>query len=116
MSKAPGGGTQDETVRAVAGMGELRSEGRPRYLERLFERLGPGTGVVLGFLLIVVIGGLVSPYFLTQRNITNVLLQTAMLGAVAVGMTFVILTAGIHLSVGTVLRPRSVLAAPPLHA
>jgi hypothetical protein len=63
-------------------MGELRAERRPRYLERLFERLGPGTGVVLGFLLIVVIGGLVSPYFLTQRNITNVLLQTAMLGAV----------------------------------
>ena len=63
--------------------GELRSERRPRHLERLFERLGPGTGVVLGFLLIVVIGGLVSPYFLTQRNITNVLLQTAMLGAVA---------------------------------
>jgi ribose/xylose/arabinose/galactoside ABC-type transport system permease subunit len=111
MSKAPGGGTEDETVQAVAGMGELRAERRPRYLQRLFERLGPGTGVVLGFLLIVVIGGLVSPYFLTQRNITNVLLQTAMLGAVAAGMTFVILTAGIDLSVGTVLSLCSVVAA-----
>jgi ribose transport system permease protein len=65
----------------------------------------------VAFLLIVIVGSIVSPYFLTQRNITNVLLQTAMLGVVAVGMTFVILTAGIDLSVGMVLSFCSVVAA-----
>jgi ribose/xylose/arabinose/galactoside ABC-type transport system permease subunit len=85
--------------------------GGARRLERLAESLGPATGVVLGFVLIVIAGSLVSPYFLTQRNITNVLLQSAMLGVVAVGMTFVILTAGIDLSVGSVLSLCSVVAA-----
>jgi ribose transport system permease protein len=79
--------------------------------QSLVERLGPGTAVALGFVLIVVVGSLVSPYFMTQRNITNVLLQSAMLGVVAVGMTFVILTAGIDLSVGGVVSLCSVVAA-----
>lgn len=84
---------------------------RARALEWLVERLGPGTGVVVAFLLIVILGSILSPYFLTQRNITNVLLQSAMLGVVSVGMTFVILTAGIDLSVGMVLSFCSVVAA-----
>ncbi len=77
-------------------MGRAR---RARALEGFTERLGPGTGVVVAFLLIVILGSILSPYFLTQRNITNVLLQSAMLGVGSVGMTFVILTAGIDLSV-----------------
>ncbi len=76
---------------------------RARALEWFAERLGPGTGIVVAFLLIVILGSILSPYFLTQRNITNVLLQSAMLGVVSVGMTFAILTAGIDLSVGMVL-------------
>jgi ribose/xylose/arabinose/galactoside ABC-type transport system permease subunit len=100
-----------EADRPAAGVLAAGRGRRARYLEGLVEWLGPGTGVVLGFLLIVVIGSLVSPYFLTQRNITNVLLQSAMLGVVAVGMTFVILTAGIDLSVGSVLSLCSVVAA-----
>jgi ribose transport system permease protein len=102
-SAAPERGASDDVT--------LARRGGASRLERLIESLGPATGVVLGFLLIVVVGSLVSPYFLTQRNITNVLLQSAMLGVVAVGMTFVILTAGIDLSVGSVLSLCSVVAA-----
>lgn len=43
-----------------------------------------------------------SPYFLTQSNIFNMLDQSVVIGIVAVGMTFVILTGGIDLSVGSV--------------
>ncbi|CAH1661462.1 MAG: ABC transporter permease [Chelatococcus sp.] len=45
---------------------------------------------------------LLSPYFLTQSNIFNMLDQSVVIGIVAVGMTFVILTGGIDLSVGSV--------------
>ena len=83
-----------------------------RVVERIPEQLGSGTGVVLAFLLLVVVGSIVSPeHFLTRRNITNILQQSSMLGVVAVGMTFVILTAGIDLSVGMVLSLCSVVAA-----
>lgn len=48
--------------------------------------------------------------FLTPRNLQNVILQTATNGIIAVGMTFVIITAGIDLSVGAVIALSSVIA------
>ena len=78
---------------------------------RTLQRLGPGAGAIVAFLLIVLVGSFLAPTFLTGRNITNVLRQSSMLGVVAVGVTFVILTAGIDLSVGMVLSLTSVVAA-----
>jgi ribose transport system permease protein len=49
--------------------------------------------------------------FLTPENLLNVLRQNSMLGLVALGMTFVILTAGIDLSVGALLAVAGVVAA-----
>ncbi|MBJ3774177.1 ABC transporter permease [Acuticoccus mangrovi] len=43
-----------------------------------------------------------SPYFLTWTNVFNILDQSVVIGLVAIGMTFVILTGGIDLSVGSV--------------
>ncbi|MBS7696423.1 MULTISPECIES: ABC transporter permease [unclassified Chelatococcus] len=56
-----------------------------------------GLALVIGLCL-----SLLSPYFLTQSNIFNMLDQSVVIGIVAVGMTFVILTGGIDLSVGSV--------------
>lgn len=53
-------------------------------------------------LLLAVFLSLASPYFLTQRNLFNIMDQSVVIGIVAVGMTFVILTGGIDLSVGAV--------------
>lgn len=77
----------------------------------LSERLGPGAGALLAFVLILIAGSLLSPSFLTTRNLSNLLVQSSVLGIVAVGMTFVILAAGIDLSVGTVFSLSSVVAA-----
>lgn len=52
-----------------------------------------------------------SPYFLTERNIFNVLDQSVVIGIVAVGMTFVILTGGIDLSVGAVFGLTGIILA-----
>ncbi len=49
--------------------------------------------------------------FLTPENLLNVLRQNSMLGIIAVGMTFVILTGGIDLSVGSLLAVAGVIAA-----
>jgi len=49
--------------------------------------------------------------FLTEENLTNVLRQNSMLGLVALGMTFVILSGGIDLSVGSLVAVAGVTAA-----
>jgi ribose/xylose/arabinose/galactoside ABC-type transport system permease subunit len=49
--------------------------------------------------------------FATPENLVNVLRQNSMLGLVALGMTFVILTGGIDLSVGALLAVAGVVAA-----
>src|ERR1700722_15713393 len=53
-------------------------------------------------LLIAIILSLLSPYFLKAANLLNLLDQSVVVGIVAIGMTFVILTGGIDLSVGSV--------------
>jgi ribose transport system permease protein len=51
-----------------------------------------------------------SPEFLAARNLVNVLVQSASLGIVATGMAFVLLTAGIDLSVGSAMFVSAALA------
>lgn len=47
--------------------------------------------------------GLMSGKFLEPPNLLNILIQSSALGIVAIGMTFVLLTAGVDLSVGSVM-------------
>ncbi|MFN8591669.1 MAG: ABC transporter permease [Thermomicrobiales bacterium] len=97
----------------IASQPAVRSRGEEFRLRlgHLLSFLGPNVGAVVGFVLIVIAGTLVSDVFLSWTNIRNVFLQSAMLGVVALGMTFVILTGGIDLSVGSVLSLCSVVAA-----
>ena len=67
-------------------------------------------------LLLAIILSLSSPYFLTERNIFNILDQSVVIGIVAVGMTFVILTGGIDLSVGAVFGLTGIVLALALKA
>lgn len=61
--------------------------------------------------IIVLVSLLVFPNFRSYDNITNVLLQASGLGIIAIGMTFVIITGGIDLSVGSVYALGGVLGA-----
>ncbi|MES2898217.1 MAG: ABC transporter permease [Pseudomonadota bacterium] len=65
-----------------------------------FERL-KGFGPVLALVLLCIAGGLLNPDFATFDNLMNVLTRTAFIGIIAVGMTFVIVSGGIDLSVGS---------------
>lgn len=51
--------------------------------------------------LLVIVGAAVHPAFLTNRNITNILRQVSVIGIISMGMTVVIITGGIDLSVGS---------------
>ncbi len=53
-------------------------------------------------LIIAIVLSLASPHFLTASNLFNLMDQSVVIGIVAIGMTFVILTGGIDLSVGSV--------------
>ncbi|NDR58865.1 ABC transporter permease [Aliiruegeria sabulilitoris] len=60
-------------------------------------------------LLIAVALSIASPYFLTPSNLYNLMDQSVVVGIVAIGMTFVILTGGIDLSVGSVMGLTGIL-------
>ena len=68
-------------------------------------------GILLVFVLLCVVLTFANPFFLTEQNISNVLRQTSINGILAIGMTYVILTGGIDLSVGSVLAFSSMVAA-----
>ena len=53
------------------------------------------------FLVIFLYFGLQAPRFLGLDSIANIVKQASFIGVIAVGMTFVLLTAGIDLSVGS---------------
>lgn len=65
--------------------------------------------IALIFLIVVV--SFLNPNFFTVDNILNILRQTSVSAIIAVGMTLVILTAGIDLSVGSVLALCGAFAA-----
>jgi len=77
----------------------------------VWRRALAGSYLYLGLALLLVVGTAVSPDFLTKENLRNVLQRDSIIGILAVGMTLVILTAGIDLSVGSLLSLGSVLCA-----
>lgn len=72
-----------------------------------FERFG----VLIFLILLIIFFQSQNGAFLSQRNIFNVLTEVSIFGIMAVGMTFVILTAGIDLSVGSILAVCAMFAA-----
>ncbi|HEX9940100.1 MAG TPA: ABC transporter permease [Longimicrobium sp.] len=68
-------------------------------------------GAVVALIAVCLFGFIRYEAFLTPENLLNVLRQNSMLGMVALGMTMVILTGGIDLSVGSVLAMAGIVAA-----
>ena len=66
---------------------------------------------LVGLLALIAIVSVLSPSFLSTKNIFNILRQTSVNGIIAAGMTFVILTGGIDLSVGSILAISGAICA-----
>jgi ribose/xylose/arabinose/galactoside ABC-type transport system permease subunit len=80
---------------------------------RLFERAGP----LLGLLFVsIIFGALIGPRFFSGSNLELIARQTAIVCTAALGMTMVIVSAGIDLSVGSVVALTTVVIAVLLRA
>jgi ribose/xylose/arabinose/galactoside ABC-type transport system permease subunit len=60
-------------------------------------------GILVIFIGLFILMSLLSPQFLTKENIISLLITTVPMGIAVVGMTFVIMTAGIDMSIGAVI-------------
>lgn len=69
------------------------------------------TGIFLALIAELIIFSQLSPFFFTAENLLNVSLQVSITAIIAAGMTFVILTAGIDLSVGSLVAFVGVISA-----
>ena len=76
------------------------------------QRIDPATiGPAVALLVMIIVFSMLSPYFLTRTNITNVLVQSAPLLILATGQTFALLMGGLDLSQGSILSLVSVVTA-----
>jgi len=96
--------------------GETTSASLRGQLRLMIRDSGGVFSIAAFFVVMVIVFSLITDTFLTQANLLNILRQIAPLMIVAVAMTFVITTAGIDLSVGSVLALVNALAAISLQA
>ena len=75
------------------------------------NRIMRSYGIVIAFFILCILMTILSPVFLTVTNILNVVRQSSIFGVMAIGMTFVILTGGIDLSVGSILAVAGAISA-----
>jgi ribose transport system permease protein len=80
------------------------------------QRILRSYGILIAFILLCIVMSILSPVFLTLTNLRNVIRQSSIYGIMAVGMTFIILTGGIDLSVGSILALAGAIAAGSLKA
>ena len=108
--KAESGRTSEEHATAPAAV-----RIRQRDLARRIVVLAVRYGTFIGLALWVGVMAFASENFLTSINLLNVARQTAPIIVIGVGATFVMATAGIDLSVGSIVALVSCLAASWLH-
>ncbi len=95
-------------------LAEPTATARARYLSTFLTVLKYYFGLVV----LLVVGALTSPHaadgsniFLSSANVSDVFRQVAKVGVISIGMTLVVITAGIDLSVGAIMGLGSVLTA-----
>ena len=67
-------------------------------------------GILPNLVLIIIVFSFIAPNFMTEANMMNITRQASINIVLAAGMTFVILTGGIDLSVGSILGVTAVMA------
>jgi ribose/xylose/arabinose/galactoside ABC-type transport system permease subunit len=85
-------------------------------IARAYNSVGTHIGLVVGFCLLIITLSFLSDRFFTPQNLINIVRQASINGVIAIGMAMVVLTAGIDLSVGSLLGFTAVLQAMLLSA
>jgi ribose transport system permease protein len=111
---------------------QLAQKGRPKILANVNTMKQPNQqtsttksrlswlwseySVIIAFLIIFIAASVLNPRFLDLNNQLNILMQVSIIGIVALGMTVVMLSGGIDLSVGSVLVFVGVVSVLALNA
>ncbi|MCC2307546.1 ABC transporter permease [Cellulomonas chengniuliangii] len=103
------------TTAALVADERARSAERARRADSR-RRLMQNAGVVIPFLLVLVAGLAVVPNFASSSNVTNMLVNAAILAIVGYGMTLVIAVRGIDLSVGSAQALAACIAAAAVNS
>jgi ribose transport system permease protein len=101
--RAPGAGNRPKREKGTAQLGGRRSVGNLIY--------STGGGALIGVVVLWVAFAIASPYFLTTVNQANIGRQMVEVGIVSIGMTVVIMSGGIDLSVGSTVGLAGTLLA-----
>ncbi|MCP2035648.1 ribose transport system permease protein [Planomicrobium sp. HSC-17F08] len=81
-----------------------------------FSWLWSEYSVIIAFVIIFIASAIMNPRFLDMNNQLNILMQVSIIGIIAMGMTVVMLSGGIDLSVGSVLALAGVISVLALNA
>lgn len=98
---------------------ELKASQQPKEATSNRSRLGwlwSEYSVIIAFLIIFIAASIMNPRFLDVNNQLNILMQVSIIGIVSLGMTVVMLSGGIDLSVGSVLALVGVVTVIALNA
>ncbi len=88
-------------------MEKLQNANKKMTTSQFFEKFA----TLIGLLIVILIFSMLKPKFLDVNNIFNLLRQASINGLLALGMTYVVLTGGIDLSVGSILGASGIFAA-----
>ena len=80
-----------------------------------FGKLYSKFGIYIILLVMIIVLSIVSPFFFSRSNIINVLRQATINGTLALGVTLIIITGGIDLSVGGIMAFAGVIATSFAH-
>src|SRR6266478_6155358 len=100
------GADQPMVTEATTQTAAVAADKRKEFIRSMIQM----AGMVPVLVVICILFAFLTPNFLTQNNIVNVVRQASINIVLAAGMTFVILTGGIDLAVGSVLGLTAVLA------
>ncbi len=89
-----------------------KKQGRTFWWRSIGERIG----LIVSLLLLVILFAVISPYFFSFSNFSNMLMSISLIGIVSTGMTLVIIGGGFDLSVGSNMALTGVIVGSMLHA
>lgn len=96
-----------ENITVLFGKARLDESSRTTQIKRFVGDYG----ILIFFAIILVALAVAAPNFLTVNNLINVVRQSSIIGIIALGMTFIMITAGIDLSVGSIVGVAGVVFA-----
>ncbi|MDD5622592.1 MAG: ABC transporter permease [Actinomycetota bacterium] len=88
---------------------KIKNNGQKNFLPKLKGSLIKKYGILIGFLFISIVISIITPNFLTLKNILNIMKQSSIIGTMAIGTTFVIIGGGFDISVGSLLALTSAM-------